>query len=91
MSKSSNETAEKIREVLERELEPTRLDIVDESHLHAGHAGAKAGGGHFYAEIVSPKFVGKSTLERQRMVYAALGDLMKKEIHAFSMKCIEPV
>lgn len=82
-------TADKIRELLERALSPSRLEIVDESHLHAGHAGAKAGGGHFYVEIVAPIFAGKAPLARQRLVYAALGNMMEKEIHALSMKCLD--
>ena len=80
-------TAKLIREILERQFAPTRLEVVDESHLHAGHAGARGGAGHFYVEIVSAKFSGKSPLERQRMVFAAVGALMQREIHALSMKC----
>lgn len=89
MSSHHEETAARIRELLTRELVPMRLNLVDESHLHAGHAGAKAGGGHFFLEIASEKFLGKSPLERQRMVYAALGAMMQKEIHALSMKCLD--
>ena len=73
-----------IRERLEKALTPQRLDIVDESHLHIGHASA-AGGGHFRLEIVSDKFQGLSVLAQHRLVYQALNDLMKKEIHALSI------
>jgi BolA protein len=75
-----------IREKLTAAFAPTQLDIVDESHLHAGHAGAASGGGHFAVIIVSDAFQGHNLLDRHRMVYEALGDAMKTEIHALSLK-----
>lgn len=66
-------------------LQPQRLDITDDSALHAGHAGAASGGGHFRMTIVSPLFAGRSTISRHRMVYDALGAMMKHEIHAMSI------
>lgn len=75
---------------LERELDAVHVDVVDESHLHAGHAGAASGGGHFRVVIVSPKFERISTLARQRLVYAALAEEMKREIHALSMRTLAP-
>jgi len=77
-----------IKSRLERELSPTRIDIVDESHLHAGHAGAASGAGHFSVTIVSDKFAGKSAIQRHRMVYLAVNDLMPSEIHALSIKAL---
>jgi len=71
-------------------LEPSRLDIIDESHLHAGHAGARDGGGHFRMTIVSPRFAGVRTMERHRLVYDAAGDLMKRQIHALSITAKAP-
>lgn len=71
-------------------LQPVSLDIEDESALHAGHAGARDGGGHFRLRIVAPGFAGKSTLERHRMVYDALGDLMRRDIHALSIAAFAP-
>jgi BolA protein len=71
-------------------LAPTRLDIRDDSARHAGHAGARAGGGHFAMTIVSSQFAGKRSLERQRMVYDALGALMKNDIHALSIDAKTP-
>jgi len=71
-------------------LEPSRLDIIDESHLHAGHAGARDGGGHFRMTIVSPRFAGMRTMERHRLVYDAAGDLMKRQIHALSITAKAP-
>jgi BolA protein len=70
---------------LEQALSPTHLDILDESHLHAGHAGAASGAGHFNVTIVSDKFVGQSAIQRHRLVYLAVGDLMPSEIHALSI------
>ena len=75
-----------IRERLTAALAPASLDIVDESHKHAGHEGAKSGGGHFVVTIVSDAFRDKKLLERHRMVYNALADAMQSEIHALSIK-----
>ena len=80
---------ERMREKLAA-LEPVALEIRDESHKHVGHAGAKSGMGHFDMTIASPAFEGKSTLERQRMVYTALGDMMHTDIHALSMRALTP-
>jgi BolA protein len=71
-------------------LAPKRLDIVDESALHAGHEGARGGGGHYALTIVSPKFDGQPTVARHRMIYVALGDLMHREIHALSIRALAP-
>jgi BolA family transcriptional regulator, general stress-responsive regulator len=79
---------EAIRERLTNQLHPTQLDIVDESHLHAGHAGAASGAGHFAVSLISDAFNGKSLIERHRLVYLAVDDLMKAEIHALSIKAI---
>ena len=69
---------------------PLQLELVDESHKHAGHPGAREGGGHFVVTIVSSAFAGTTPIQRHRMVYAALGDLMKKEIHALSISARAP-
>jgi BolA protein len=82
-------TTELLRERMAA-LEPLRLEIVDESHLHAGHAGARDGGGHFRMTIVSPRFAGRRTMERHRLVYDAAGDLMKRKIHALSITARAP-
>jgi len=66
-------------------LDPVSLDIVDESHKHAGHAGAREGGGHFVVKIVSRQFSGKNTVARHRMIYSALGEMMKRDIHALTL------
>jgi len=71
-------------------LEPSRLEIADDSALHAGHEGAKGGGGHYRLTIVSPQFAGKSTVARHRMIYAALGPMMKTQIHALAIRAYAP-
>lgn len=81
---------EMIREKLTAVFSPEQLDIIDESHLHAGHPGARSGGGHFVATIVSKSFEGKNMLARHRMVYDALGEMMQTDIHALSIKASTP-
>ncbi len=81
---------ERIENRLRDALAAERVEVVDESHLHAGHEGARGGGGHFRAVIVSDRFAGQSAVERQRMVYAVLADEMKAEIHALSMRTFTP-
>ncbi len=71
-------------------LAPQRLEIIDESLLHAGHAGARAGGGHFRLTLISPAFAGQSAIARHRLVYEALGDLMNGRIHALSITALAP-
>jgi BolA family transcriptional regulator, general stress-responsive regulator len=71
-------------------LQPSKIDIVDDSHKHAGHEGARSGGGHYTLYIVSDGFVGKSTLARHRMIYSALGEMMKRDIHALNIQAYTP-
>ena len=71
-------------------LAPVALDITDESHKHAGHAGARSGGGHYVLRIVSAQFAGKNTVARHRMIYSALEELMKREIHALTILAYTP-
>jgi BolA protein len=71
-------------------LDPEQVEIVDESARHAGHEGAKGGGGHYILTIVSRKFSGKSALVRHRLVYALLNEMMHKDIHALSVKAYTP-
>jgi BolA protein len=79
-----------IRSRLEEAFSPESLEIVDDSHRHAGHAGAQDGRGHFSVHIVSSRFAGTKTLERHRMIYAALGSLMQTDIHALSVTARSP-
>ena len=71
-------------------LAPDSIEVLDESAAHAGHEGARGGGGHYRLVIVSRQFAGKSAQARHRMVYDALGALMKKEIHALAIKAYAP-
>ncbi len=80
-----------IQERLEKSLNPRVLEIRDDSHKHRGHAGHDGQGeSHFFVEIVSDAFEGKSRVERQRMVYECLGDLLQKKIHALALKTDTP-
>jgi BolA protein len=71
-------------------LQPSRLELADDSALHAGHEGAKGGGGHYRLLIVSQQFSGKSTVARHRMIYAALGPMMQQQIHALAIRAYAP-
>lgn len=82
-------TASTLRQKLEDTLKPETIDIIDHSAAHAGHYGNQ-GGGHFHVTIVSDTFEGKSLVQRHQMVYRALGDMMKAEIHALSINALTP-
>lgn len=82
-------TEDLIRERLSR-LQPESLEVFDDSHEHAGHAGAKDGGGHFQLVIVARGFAGQSAISRHRLVYDALADLMPKRIHALAIRAYAP-
>ena len=83
--------ADTIRSKLSDGLQPIRLDIVDESHRHAGHAGARAEGeSHFHVAVVSAAFAGKNRVARQRLVYELLADALKTDIHALSLTTLTP-
>ncbi len=71
-------------------LTPVKVELIDDSALHAGHAGARSGGGHYRLSIVSAAFAGKNTVSRHRMIYDALGDMMRKEIHALAIQAETP-
>jgi BolA family transcriptional regulator, general stress-responsive regulator len=71
-------------------LAPLRIELIDDSAQHAGHAGAKGGGGHYRLLIVAECFREKSTLARHRLVYDALGELMRSRIHALSIRSLTP-
>ncbi|NUO76119.1 MAG: BolA family transcriptional regulator [Lysobacter sp.] len=79
-----------IRAALVAALSPQSLDVVDDSHRHAGHAGAQDGRGHFNVDIVSAAFVGLNPIARHRAVYAALGEMMTTDIHALAIKARAP-
>lgn len=75
-----------IRARLDAALAPRRLEVIDESHLHAGHPGARDGRGHFRIRIAAPVLAGQSRLAAHRRIYAALDDLMTTDIHALSIE-----
>lgn len=86
----SNDRSARIRQRLSDALKPELLEIEDESHLHAGHAGARDGRGHFRVTVVSSAFDGKSRLGRHRIIFAALGEMMETDIHALSIQALAP-
>lgn len=71
-------------------LSPASIELIDDSHLHAGHAGARSGGRHYRLTIVSEQFSGRKAMERHRIIHAALGDLMQRDIHALSIVARAP-
>ena len=79
-----------IRAAIEAALHPVSLVVEDESHLHAGHEGARDGRGHFRVEVVSDAFEGMGPIARHRAVYAAVGDLMVTDIHALAIVAKTP-
>jgi BolA protein len=81
----------RMRELLSQAFAPVALDIVDDSHEHVGHAGARDGRGHFTVAITSDAFTGMPPLARHRAVYAALGGMMDSDIHALVIRAREPV
>jgi BolA family transcriptional regulator, general stress-responsive regulator len=84
-------TADAIRRKLEAALQPASLDVIDESHRHAGHAGAHPDGEtHFRVEIVSPAFAGQSRVARQRLVYGILAEELAGGVHALSLATLTP-
>ncbi len=81
---------ERIEAALREAFAPLSLEVVDDSHRHAGHAGARDGRGHYNVSIVSQAFAGMAPLARHRAVYAALGDMMQTDIHALSIQAEPP-
>ena len=79
-----------IRRRIEKALDPLELEIIDESHKHVGHAGARDGRGHFRVRIASEKFAGLRPIQRHRLVYDAVGNLMETDIHALSIEATLP-
>jgi BolA family transcriptional regulator, general stress-responsive regulator len=85
------QVASRIRSRLDAALSPTKVEVVDESARHAGHTGARPEGEtHFRLTIVAETFAGKRLVDRQRLVYTALGDLMRTDIHALSIIALSP-
>ncbi len=83
-------TSQRLERILRERFAPELLEIQDESAKHVGHPGATSGGGHFKVRIVSAVFAGRSLLERHRMVYEALGEMIGGEIHALGLRTEAP-
>ncbi len=83
-------TAELIKQKFNEALKPNLFEIIDDSAAHAGHAGAKNGGGHYNVTIVAEIFDGKTLVQRHQLIYQTLSDLMKKEIHALGINALSP-
>tara|TARA_Y100001935_G_C17228262_1_gene468948 strand:+ start:97 stop:351 length:255 start_codon:yes stop_codon:yes gene_type:complete len=79
-----------IKKVLEETFSPIEIEVLDESHKHVGHLGARSGKGHFKLTIISKRFEGLPMIQRQRLVYRALASLMETDIHALSMSTLTP-
>jgi BolA protein len=81
---------DRIRALMQAALSPTVLELVDESHLHAGHAGAASGGSHYRLTIVAPSFAGLNLVRRHRLVYDSVHLMMQHEIHALAITALTP-
>ncbi|MBD3652454.1 BolA family transcriptional regulator [Kangiella sp.] len=85
----NSQRLERMQQMIQDALNPTQLEVIDDSHKHIGHAGAKEGKGHFTVVIKSEALEGKRMLQQHRMVYEALGDMMETDIHALAIKVIK--
>jgi BolA protein len=85
-----SDRVERIRALLTAALNPSLLEVGDDSHLHAGHAGAASGGGHYSVKIVSDRFEGLRLVMRHRLVYDAVQAMMHTDIHALAITAIAP-
>lgn len=87
---SNAERKTRIERLLRAALEPESLAVTDQSHLHKGHAGARDGRGHFSVEVVARAFEGCTPLQRHRMIYSALGEMMTTDVHALAISARTP-
>ncbi|AUD78460.1 BolA family transcriptional regulator [Kangiella profundi] len=85
----NSQRLERMQQLIQDALQPTQLEIIDDSHKHIGHAGAKEGKGHFTVVIQSEALEGKRMLQQHRAIYDALGDMMETDIHALAIKVIK--
>jgi BolA protein len=86
----SGDRGQRLEARLRAALQPTTLEITDDSHQHAGHAGAADGRGHFTVLIIAERFTGVPVVRRHRLVYEAVGDMMTSDIHALSIQALAP-
>ena len=87
---NSEQRLAEIRQRLEAALSPESLQVEDEGHKHIGHEGAKDGRGHFHVLVVSDQFHGKNPIQRHRLIYSAMGELMQTDIHALAIDAYTP-
>lgn len=85
----NSQRLERMQQLIQDALKPTQLEIIDDSHKHIGHAGAKDGKGHFTVIIQSEALEGKPMLQQHRAIYDALGDMMETDIHALAIKVLK--
>jgi len=90
MAPVNNERVERIRSLLQAALQPSQLEVGDDSQLHVGHAGAASGGGHYSVRIVSDRFEGQRLVMRHRLVYDAVQGMMHTDIHALAITALAP-
>ena len=90
ISIKNTERMVRMRRCLTEVFVPEALEIIDDSHRHIGHVGARDGRGHFTVRLISAAFVGLTSLERHRAIYAALGEILTNEIHALSIHASVP-
>ena len=81
---------ERIRALLAQALSASDVEVIDDSHMHAGHAGARDGRGHFRVRVVAAGFAGLRPIQRHQLVYRALGEMMQTDIHALSIAAFTP-
>ena len=85
-----NARTDRIRSLLSSSLQVKAIEVIDDSHLHAGHAGARDGRGHYRVRIVADDFEGLRPIQRHQLVYRSLGDMMQTDIHALSIAALTP-
>lgn len=90
MSEVGQTRIDRIEEKIKAHLEPSSLEVIDDSGHHIGHSGAAMGAGHYTVVIESKKFEGLNTIKRHQLVYAALGDMIPDEIHALQIRAFAP-
>jgi BolA protein len=90
MGIDEDQRVERIRALLQVALQPSELEVGDDSHLHVGHAGAASGGGHYRVKIVSDRFEGQRLVMRHRLVYDAVQGMMHTDIHALAITALAP-
>lgn len=83
-------SAEQIKDVLTEALNPQSIEVLDNSQAHVGHSGNQSGGGHYHVTIVANEFEGKSLVKRHQLIYQALGEMMKNQIHALGIDALTP-